>query len=380
MEYINTKHDFSILEKLMFVISEDHSTSTLSKLKTEINKIFTKSKCKDILYTNNTDKLFFGMKVYPLFDGDDTMEIMGDSKTKIFDQYYIEFDSKLFDPMLGLTEKELTAVLLHEIGHIIYDIGTIDVVRKNVDLYFADAHEYVDLKASKGYKELIGYALKDAVMKVGSLFAKFRDEEIVADATVVACGYGPDLETALRKIRRSATYLNKDVDDRFITLAWVLRLRSEFTTKRIPAIHTLNRAKALTASQLEKRELDYAVKLMNKMDDPMSEGVIDNIKERFSKKVAKFKMNGVRSIRDDIYELNLRLRCAEHEDDLLFIIRTVNTDIAILQDYLSDDIDDYERQETTRALQDLYDIRQRASKDKKVRSLNSSLINVIYPD
>ena len=380
MEYINTKYDFSIIEKLMFMISEDHSSSTLNKLKNEVNKLFTKSKCKDILYTNNTDKLFFGMRVYPLFDGDDTMEILGDSKTKIFEKYYIEFDSKLFDPVLGLTEKELTAILLHEIGHIVYDIGTIDVVRKNIDLYFADADEYVDLKASKGYKELIGYALKDAVMKVGSLFTKFRDEEIVADATVVACGYGPDLETALRKIRRSAIYLNKDVDDRFITLAWVLRLRSEFSTKRIPAIHTLNRAKALTASQLEKRELDYAIKLMNRMEDPMNEGIIDDLKEKFSKKVTKFKTNGVRTIRDDIYELNLRLRCAEHEDDLIFIIRTVNTDITILQDYLSDDISDYEREETIKALQDLYDIRQRASKDKKVRSLNSSLLNVVYPE
>ena len=380
MEYINTKYDFSMIEKLMFMISEDHSSSTLNKLKNEVNKLFTKSKCKDILYTNNTDKLFFGMRVYPLFDGDDTMEILGDSKTKIFEKYYIEFDSKLFDPVLGLTEKELMAILLHEIGHIVYDIGTIDVVRKNIDLYFADADEYVDLKASKGYKELIGYALKDAVMKVGSLFTKFRDEEIVADATVVACGYGPDLETALRKIRRSDTYLNKDVDDRFITLAWVLRLRSEFDTKRIPAIHTLNRAKALTASQLEKRELDYAIKLMNRMENPMSESIIDDLKDKFSKKVTKFKTNGVRTIRDDIYELNLRLRCAEHEDDLIFIIRTVNTDITILQDYLSDDISDYEREETIKALQDLYDIRQRASKDKKVRSLNSSLLNVVYPE
>ena len=89
MEYINTKYDFSIIEKLMFMISEDHSSSTLNKLKNEVNKLFTKSKCKDILYTNNTDKLFFGMRVYPLFDGDDTMEILGDSKTKIFEKYYI---------------------------------------------------------------------------------------------------------------------------------------------------------------------------------------------------------------------------------------------------------------------------------------------------
>ena len=179
---------------------------------------------------------------------------------------------------------------------------------------------------------------------------------------------------------RSNTYMNKDVDDRFITLSWVLRLRAEFTTKRIPAIHTLNKAKNLTASQLEKREMDYAIRLLNRMDDPISEGAIDAVKQRFSKKFNDFKVKGIRSIKNDVYELNLRLRCAETEEDLLYIIRTVNTDIAILQDYLSEEISDDERQSVTDTLQELFDVRQKAAKEKSVKNLTNSMLTVIYPD
>lgn len=380
MERTASNFNFSVIEKLMFAMDEDHSSSALSKLKAELNRFFVKAKCKEILYTVNTDKMFFGMRVYPLFDGDAALEIVGDGKSKLFEYYYLEFDSKLFDPMLGLDEKELTAILLHEIGHIVYDLGTIDEVRKHLDLYFAATGDFVDIKSSKGYKELLGYALKDAVMKAGSLFTKFGNDELIADAFVAGCGYGPYLESGMRKIMRSNTYMNKDVDDRFITLSWVLRLRAEFATKRIPAIHTLNKAKNLTASQLEKREMDYAIRLLNRMDDPISEGAIDAVKQRFSKKFNDFKVKGVRSIKNDVYELNLRLRCAETEEDLLYIIRTVNTDIAILQDYLSEEISDDERQSVTDTLQELFDVRQKAAKEKSVKNLTNSMLTVIYPD
>lgn len=380
MERVASNYDFTTIEKILFGLDEDHSSSTLSKLKNELNRFFIKAKCKDILYTVNTDKLFFGMRVYPVLDGGDAMELLGDSKPKMIDSYYLEFDSKLYDPMLGLDEKEITAILLHEIGHIVYDTGTIDEVKKQVDMYFAGTGDYPDLKASKGYRELIAYALKDAILKTGSLFTKFGNTEMVADAFVTGCGYGPELESGMKKISHSAMYLNKDVDDRFITLAWVLRLKSDFQFKRIPAVKTLNKAKTLTPSRLEDREITYAADIMAKIDEPLTEGAIDNIKARFSKKFSDFKAKGIRSIKNDVYEMNLRLRCAESEMDLMYVIRTINSDVAILQDYMTEDITDEEREEITATLQELYDIRQRAAKEKRVRDTSASVINVVYPD
>lgn len=379
MERVASNFDFSILEKTLFTLDTDHSGTALNRIKTQLNTFFVKTRCKEVLYTQNTDKLFFGLRVYPILDGNKAIELLGDSDSNTFEGYYLEIDSKLLDPMLYLDGRELVALIIHEIGHIVYDTMTIQEVKNQIDMYFARSNEYVDINASKGYKELLAYAIKDAVMKVGSVFSKTGNTEMVADAFVVACGYGPELESALKKIVKSLSYMTQDVDDRFIALSWVLRLGREFSILRIPAIKTLNKAAQLTGSNLEKKELKYASRIMSTMNEPINESALDNLKARFSKKFMEFKAKGVRAIKNDVYELNLRLRCADDQDELMSIIRTINSDIAILQDYLTEDIPDEERQDIIETLQELYDIRQKAAKDKTVKDRYSGYIQVIYP-
>lgn len=382
MEKVASSFNFSTIEYILQCMEEDHSDITLVKLRNELNRFFIKAKCREVIYTLNTDRLFFGMRVYPVLNGDDAMELLGDSKTKAFDSYYIEFDSKLFDPLLGLDDHELTAILLHEIGHIVYDTETIDEVRKQINMYFVKTEDNIDINASKSYRELLAYGIKDSVIKIGSIFSKIGDyDEIIADAFVVSCGYGPYLESGMRKITRSSMYLNKNVDNRLLALSWVLRLNTEFKIRRLPALKTLNKAKQLTASKLEERELSYIINVLNRMEDPIKEeNFFDNVKERFSKKILGMKTKGVRAVKDDVYEMNLRMRCAESEEDLLYVIRTVNTDIAILKDYMTEDISDAEREECFKTLQELYDVRDRAAKNKEVRRRYDSLIQVVYPE
>ena len=380
MQSFKSNFDFSKIESILFMLDEDHSGAKLNLLKSEINKFFFKAQCREVLYTVNNDKLFFGMRVYPQIEGNDVVDIMSDDKPKTFSKYYIEFDSKLFDPMLGLDEKEITAIMLHEIGHIVYDTGSIDEVRKNIDMYFTNTGDYLSPNINNNYKEVIAYAMKDAVVKAGSLFCKFGNEENIADIFVASCGYGPYLESGFRKILRSTNYINKDVDDRFIVLSWALRLKRDLKLNRLPAIKTLNKAKQLTGSELEKREITNAVTKLSRMES-VEEGAFENLKSRFSKKLNDFKIKGVKSIKNDVYELNLRLRTAEDPDDLMYIIRTVNTDVAILQDYLSEpEVDDIERQSIYDALEELYSIRQKAAKEKTVRDKYASLISITYPD
>ena len=380
MEAFKKNFDFSKIESILFMLDEDHSGAKLNLLKSEINKFFFKAQCREVLYTVNNDKLFFGMRVYPQIEGNDVVDIMSDDKPKTFSKYYIEFDSKLFDPMLGLDEKEITAIMWHEIGHSVYDTGSIDEVRKNIDMYFTNTGDYLSPNINNNYKEVIAYAMKDAVVKAGSLFCKFGNEENIADIFVASCGYGPYLESGFRKILRSTNYINKDVDDRFIVLSWALRLKRDLKLNRLPAIKTLNKAKQLTGSELEKREITNAVTKLSRMES-VEEGAFENLKSRFSKKLNDFKIKGVKSIKNDVYELNLRLRNAKDTDALMYIIRTVNTDVAILQDYLSEpEVDDIERQSIYDALEELYSIRQKAAKEKTVRDKYASLISITYPD
>ena len=63
MQSFKSNFDFSKIENILFTLDDDHSGAKLSQLKNEINKFFFKAQCKEVLYTVNSDKLFFGMMV-----------------------------------------------------------------------------------------------------------------------------------------------------------------------------------------------------------------------------------------------------------------------------------------------------------------------------
>lgn len=378
---VNKNFNYSILEKTLYEMEGNHSSSATNTIKKELNKCFTDLTCREVIYTNNHDKLFFGMRIYPHIDGDLAVKIITSDAPISYTNYFVEFDSKLFDPMLNLTERELTAVLLHEIGHIVGNPNTTDEVRKNVDMYFTNSDDSLQIQDTVNYKEVLAYAMKDSVMKVGSMFTKIGYTEIIADSFAFSCGYGDALESSLKKLLASSNYVNKDVDNRLITLAWALRLYKEMKIKRLPAIRTLNRAKSYTASELEKREIQNAINNLNRIDDLITEGAIDNVKARLIDKVQKFKKSGIRSIKDDIYEFNLRLRAIETEEDAMLLIRNINSDIAVLEDYMTEpQVSDQERESISDVLEELYAIRVKAAKTADIRNKYSSMIQVVYPN
>lgn len=358
MRKIASGFNYTVLEKSLYNLDAYHSSADLNRIKNELNKLFKEAKCLSVIYTENTDKMFFGMRVYIDIDGNSVIDYLGDSPSKPFAKYYLEIDSKLLDPMLNLTDRELMAILLHEIGHIVYDTGSVDAVRVAIDKYFAERDEHFDLNSSRTYRELLAFAIKDSVVKAGSLFAKIGNEEILADTFVVSCGYGQDLESAIRKISSSSIYLNDSIDNRFIVLSWVLKIKTDMNISRVPTLKALNTAKKLTASELERRELEKATRNLSTLKDPIDEGFTDDIKSRFSARVDKFKINGIRGISQDTFVDRVALKSTTDADDVMLIVKRCNTNIAILTDYLSEDLSPSNRAEAERVLKDLYALRQ----------------------
>ena len=76
MQSFKSNFDFSKIESILFMLDEDHSGAKLNLLKSEINKFFFKAQCREVLYTVNNDKLFFGMRVYPQIEGNDVVDIL----------------------------------------------------------------------------------------------------------------------------------------------------------------------------------------------------------------------------------------------------------------------------------------------------------------
>lgn len=250
----------------------------------------------------------------------------------------------------------------------------------------AQDSENYSMTSSVEYKKILAYGLADAVFKQASLFAKLGNEELIADTFVFSCGYGEYLESGFRKILSSTSYINKSVDNRFIVLAWALRLNKNIRLSRIQNISTLNTAKQLTSSKLEKNIINNAVNALKKVNVPESmeesgSNILDRVRDRMNDKFKKYKIKGINSIKTDVYELNLRLRVAETDEELMYVIRSANNSIAILQDYVTDpDIDPSEREDIIKVIQELQEIRTNAAKSKSVRQRYGSVIQVVYPD
>lgn len=337
------------IESRIFTIKSDPNQDNLRQLKNLLNKFFPDTNCKEIIYTQNIDKVFFGMCVYPMINGDKALNLLTSDNNYRIDSYYLEIDSKLLDPVLNLSAKEITAVLLHEIGHLANTSTPIEDVKDAVNVYLSKHNQHLSLDSSKQYKELLAFAIKDSVQKIVNIFNKNIDEEVVADEFVVKCGLGPDLESALRKITNKAGKLNSEVNNKFIVLQWTLNLYKDVKLKRISALHALNRGKQITASVLQKREINSVIRNLQQIDDDrlIVESITD-IALAFSQNVANIykdiKYKGVRSLEEDYYDLALRVKNVDDKDEALMILRQINIRLSIVEDYLnSGDVDPNKR-------------------------------------
>lgn len=374
-------YDFTDFEDIMEAIKKSPTPSKMRELKEELNSFFKDSTCKEILYTNNTDKMFFGMCVMPVMDANMVYDIIQDTKPYRISSYYLELDSKLFNPLLKLTAKELVAILLHEVGHIVNDTTPIDTVRKNIDVYLDKTNSTISITDSIHYKELLAFGIKDAIRKVTSLFERETDDEVMADTFVVACGYGNELDSAFDKIVAHSYSINRDVDNKIIVLSWVLRLYANVKFKRLSSIRALEKGKNMTASRLEVREMDNVIRRLNRIDnDSLLEGAFDELKTKYNNTMSAIKYKGVRSFEDDLFEYSLRVKNVNTENDALLLLHQINTRMAIIDDFLRTEKIDPADKKRWFHLYDKYEKLRNILSSKSVYKDDYSRLYITYPN
>lgn len=335
MKIIN--YNFTDLVQSMYNLKNNQSSMSLNKIKNELNKFFKDSECVDIIFTKNTDKLFFGMCVMPYIQANTAAEILSTSEKYRINKYYLEIDSKILD--IGLSARELTACVLHEIGHMVNDSIPVEEVRKNIDVYLMKTNDHLSISDSVHYNQLLAYGIKDSLRKLTSLFYK-KDEEIRADEFVVNCGFGRELESAVKKIVSSAGTINKEVGNKLLVLHWTLRLYKDVKFKRIGALRSLNKIKAMEASVLEKREMSNIIRSLQLIDDDgLIQESVNNILKKINKSYRQFKYKGIRVLEDELFEYQLRIKNVDEQDEALMILREINTRLSIIDDYICSEKD-----------------------------------------
>lgn len=359
------------------------SASHQRTLVRELNRFFSDSKCMNVYYTENISKPFFGMIICPSIDDENIYAyLMGTDESLRLTKYSVEIDSHLFNPVLGLTGKEITAILLHEIGHVVNDATPIINARRYLDEYLAKNNETLKMTDSYHYREILAYALKDFVSKDRSIFYTSNVDEVLADDFVRTYGYGAYLESGMNKILKSNSKLYQgEMNDKFTSFIWSIQLYKHMQYRRIPALRMLNKAKALTGSRIEKAEMENLIRRINRIDDDiLMEGSLSNIHNKIKNRMRKMRIDNMRALEDDYYEINMRIRNVEDEDDALYLMRQLNTRISLVTDFIeSEDLSSSERKRWQDCLDRFTRLRTDLSNTMVYKSKDYGIF-VAYPD
>lgn len=384
MNYID--YDFSTFLEIFTKMKNKcgATPSDLNTLKNELNRFFKDSKCEEVMYTNNTDKMFFGMKTLAMLDADYIYDYLIDDEPKRISRYIIEIDSHLFNPVLDLTSAELMAILLHEIGHVVADASPIETARNAMNAYLAENRDHIRISKSIHYKEILAYGLKDYLMKNKSMFYTSDESEIFADEFAKTYGFADELASAFDKIASDnmKLYENSEIS-KFIVFNWTLGLYKDLKVRRIGAIKTLSRAKLLTGSRIEKMEIDNVIRRIKRIDDDdiITESTNNSsLKIKLKEKMKKARINNLRTIENTLYELSMQVRNVEDEDDALYLMRQINSSISIIEEYKnSTDCDAYELDRWNTILDKYTKLRDKLSSTVVYRNNNYGIF-IQYPE
>lgn len=368
-------YDFTELQNAMQKLrGGDYSKTILNKIKYELNKFFKDSLCTEVIYTKNINNLFFGMCTYADIDDVRVQEILTGDKPIRISSYKIEIDSKLLE--IGLNTRELVAVLLHEVGHLVNDSTPANEIKKAVDTHMAEIGDQIDLSSLRNAECLFSFAIQDAYRRFTSIFTK-NDEEVIADQFVFLCGYGEELQSAFKKIMNASGSINND-SNKLIAFAWTLSVYKNLGMHRNRIIKSLNKMEKLTGSQLQKNKLSATSRILQRAR--LTESEIDrscsvvyesivvkengNIINEDGSFVGKIQKKGLRGIEEDLYEFSIRIKNAETEDEAMLILRQMNTRMAVLDDYINynEDISERERKKCESVYERYFKLREELSK------------------
>lgn len=371
----DVKRKMDKLQDCVSAVVLDPTDGSLEFLRRCLNETFKGTHCRSVIYTNNTDKLFFGMCVMPIISSAMAKVVVldGEVPTDMRKEYVVEIDSKLFE--IGLTEREVMAILLHEIGHIVLDMDqSLEEIIDATQVYVSKNNEVLNAVQVANSGSLFKFGIEDALRKMGTIFT---NEEKRADAVAAQLGYGRDLESAFTKISRRSLDLNRDVDNKLVVLQWALRTYKNLNIDRKYAIRKLNNLIDINGSEVQNSRVKTMLNDIKNIDFKLSKPSLE-LRENIDECCAlnekgllsiyrRHTDKAMRGIEEDLYELQLMAKATEDRDECLMILRQINSRLSILEDYLSGDkISDSNRKRYSAVMNEYLKLRAEVGKKNTV--------------
>lgn len=228
------KEKFELIESCFTDIKEAKSNipNATKRMEQHLEDVFHKHMTVTVIQPKSPQDTFFVMSIFPSQSTMDALvtAILKESSDQALkqiwdetDEWIIEIDYRLFTTTnLGITAKELTALLLHEIGHIVYSNSVPQRISRVMKFELA--------KASIQTKAILQNSLFSGVLQLPILNACCYDQyktsgaikkELKADVFVIKMGYGKELQSILekflstdaKKVKGTHSHINKSESD-----------------------------------------------------------------------------------------------------------------------------------------------------------------------
>ena len=354
----------------------------LNKIKDCLNKIFPDSKCVDVIYTVNTDKMFFGIVTLPILSPNEILNIMTSDEDSKIATYKVELDSKLFCETIDLSVDEITALIVHEVARLVNDYYPINNARYLIDKAVLDYGITLKMSEYVPYIEIIGYGIKEAARRSVSIFENNYLVPYYLDETYELTD---SLRRAITKLDNKGNLWDTEVDNKSIIVKWVVRLYTDILKYRIMSLHTLEKGIQLTGSVLVVNEMKNMIKKLRRIDDYSLMQEASSIINFFndSKKanlsaLDRFKANGIKNYYDDFYEIQFEVNNMDNDrGTAVALLHKINSRMSVIDDYISTEPE--LNLQTKKRLADLYykydELRGNIA-SQKLKSPQTLLINI----
>ena len=354
----------------------------LNKIKDCLNKIFPDSKCVDVIYTVNTDKMFFGIVTLPILSPNEILNIMTSDEDSKIATYKVELDSKLFCETIDLSVDEITALIVHEVARLVNDYYPINNARYLIDKVVLDYGITLKMSEYVPYIEIIGYGIKEAARRSVSIFENNYLVPYYLDETYELTD---SLRRAITKLENKGNLWDTEVDNKSIIVKWVVRLYTDILKYRIMSLHTLEKGIQLTGSVLVVNEMKNMIKKLRRIDDYSLMQEASSIINFFndSKKanlsaLDRFKANGIKNYYDDYYEIKFEYNNMDNDrGTAVALLHKINSRMSVIDDYISTEPE--LNLQTKKRLADLYykydELRGNIA-SQKLKSPQTLLINI----
>lgn len=353
----------------------------LNKIKDCLNKIFPDSKCVDVMYTVNTDKMFFGIVTLPILSPNEILNIMTSDEDSKIATYKVELDSKLFCDTIDLSVDEITALIVHEVARLVNDYYPINNARYLIDKTVLDYGITLKMSEYVPYIEIIGYGIKEAARRSVSIFENNYLVPYYLDETYELTD---SLRRAITKLENKGNLWDTEVDNKSIIIKWVVRLYTDILKYRIMSLHTLEKGIELTGSVLIVNELKNIVKKLHRIDDYSLMQEASNIINFFNSTknatlnaLDRFKANGIKNYYDDYYEIKFEYNNMDNDrGTAVALLHKINSRMSVIDDYISTERVDTQTKKRLTELYYKYDELRKNIAATKLRPPQTLLINI----